>query len=188
MTTEKKDVAVSVQNALKIRARSKSKKPAFVRPESWRYDKFAVSWRRPRGLDNKVRRKIKGWPPSPSAGYKGPKLARGLHPSGCEEVLVHNLAEIAVLNPDLQVARIAHTVGMRKRAEIIAEAQKLNLTVVNAAASVKEAPAEEEKKTEAEVKAEEKKEAAKKEKKKKELAKKKKEAKKKEKKKGDKKQ
>ena len=132
--TEKKDLAAT-QNALKVRARAKSKKPAFVRPESWRYDKFSVSWRRPRGLDNKVRRKIKGWPPVPSSGYKGPKVARGLHPSGYEEVLVHNVAEVAKLNPETQVARIAHTVGMKKRVQIIAEARKLDITILNVKAS-----------------------------------------------------
>ncbi len=129
--TEKKDSAAALQNALKVRARAKRKKPAFVRPESWKYDKFAVSWRRPRGLDNKVRRKIKGWPPGPSSGYKGSNLVRGLHPSGFEDVLVHNLAELANIDPVTQIARIAHTVGKRKRLVIVAEAKKLSLRVVN---------------------------------------------------------
>lgn len=128
--TEKKQPPV--QNALKIRARAKRKKPAFVRPESWRFDKFSVSWRRPRGLDNKIRRKIKGWPPAPSAGYMGPKVARGLHPSGYEEVLVNNVAEISKVTPETQAARIAHTVGKKKRVLIIAEARKLGIIVLNA--------------------------------------------------------
>lgn len=120
------------RRALRIRARAKHKKPAFVRPESWRYDKFSLSWRRPRGLDNKVRRKIKGWPPSPSVGYKGPKIARGLHPSGYREVLVYNVGAVKAVDAATQAIRIAHTVGKRKRALIVDEAKKLNIKILNA--------------------------------------------------------
>jgi large subunit ribosomal protein L32e len=149
--TEKK--TLPTQNALKVRARAKGKKPAFVRPESWRYNKLSPSWRRPRGIDNKVRRTIKGWPPAPCYGYMGPKIARGLHPSGYIEVLVHNVAEVAKVNVETQAARIAHTVGMKKRVLIIAEARKLGLTVLNAkaikAVAVVEEAAVEEAKTKA---------------------------------------
>jgi large subunit ribosomal protein L32e len=119
------------QKALKVRARAKNKKPAFVRAESWKYDRFSLSWRRPRGLDNKIRRKIKGWPAGVSVGYKGPKIARGLHPSGYREVLVYNVKNLSAVDPNAQAARIAHTVGKRKRALLIAEAKKLDIKILN---------------------------------------------------------
>jgi len=135
------------RKALKARKRAKAKKPEFARPESWRYLKLKENWRRPRGLDNKMRRKIKGWPPTVSVGYKGPKVARGLHPSGYRDVLVHNVKELSAVDPKTQAARIARTVGKKKRAQIIAEARERKVVVLNVK-EVKE-PVEEEAEAEA---------------------------------------
>lgn len=66
-----------------------------------------------------------------STGYKGPKLARGLHPSGLREVLVHNVDELSQIDATVQAARIAHTVGKKKRALILAEAKKKKITLLN---------------------------------------------------------
>ena len=119
------------REALRLRARARNKKPNFVRAESWKYDRFSLSWRKPRGLDNKIRRKIKGWPAGPSMGYKGPKVARFLHPSGYREVIVFNVDGLSLIDPNTQAARISHTVGKRKRALIIAEAKKLSIKILN---------------------------------------------------------
>lgn len=142
--------AAAFEKALRVRARIKKKKPKFVRQESWRYDRLKENWRRPRGIDNKMRRKIKGWPPTVNVGYRGPKSVRGLHPSGCEEVLVHNVYELKNVDPKTQVVRIAHTVGKRKRAQILLQARKKKITVLNLGEAKEEVVKEETPKGEAE--------------------------------------
>jgi large subunit ribosomal protein L32e len=120
----------AVKKVLRLRERAK-KKPKFVRQESWRYVRLKENWRRPTGIDNKVRKKIKGWPPPVSSGYGRPKTVRGLHPSGYEEVLVYNTEHLKEIDPKNQAIRIAHTVGKRKRVKILTEARKKKITVLN---------------------------------------------------------
>jgi large subunit ribosomal protein L32e len=121
----------TAEKALELRERVKKRKPSFARQESWRYKRLKESWRRPRGLDNKMRRKIKGWPPTVNVGYRGPKVARGLHPSGYREVLVYNTEELKKIDPKTQAIKIAHTVGKRKKAKILVEARKKKVTILN---------------------------------------------------------
>ncbi|RLI09874.1 50S ribosomal protein L32e [Candidatus Bathyarchaeota archaeon] len=114
-----------------LRERAKAKKPDFVRQESWRYVRVKESWRKPRGMDSKMRLQKKGWPAIVKIGYRGPSEARGLHPSGFREVLVHNVEELERLDPRTEAARIAHTVGLRKKIEIMRRAQELGIYVLN---------------------------------------------------------
>ncbi len=143
----KKLETAAANKALELRERVKKSKPKFVRQESWRYKRLKENWRRPRGLDNKMRRKIKGWPLTASVGYRGPKVARGLHPSGYKEVLVYNTKDLKGVDPKTEAIRIAHTVGKRKRAKIIVEAKRKKLKILNLG-EVKEITKKEEEKLE----------------------------------------
>jgi large subunit ribosomal protein L32e len=125
LRTSQKDLA------LRKRKRVKEKKPDFKRQESWRYKRVNESWRRPRGIDSKMRKKVKGWPKSPKVGYRSPKETRGLHPSGYDEVLVRNMDDVRKVDPETQAIRIAHQVGARKRVEISAMADELKIHVLN---------------------------------------------------------
>jgi large subunit ribosomal protein L32e len=146
------------EQILKLRERLKSKKPIFRRQESWRYKRVSQVWRRPDGIDSKMRRKVRGWPKSVTVGYRGPKEARGLHPSGYEEVLIRNVDDLSRVDPKTQVVRIAHTVGMKKRAEISVRAGEKEIHILNPLPEVKpeEEAAEEEKAVESEADKEEK--------------------------------
>jgi len=153
MNPKKQEVENSVKaRALALRKRLKSKKPRFRRQESWRYKRVSEIWRKPRGMDSKMRKKKKGWPKSVEIGYRGPKAARGLHPSGYIEVLIHTVDDVEKVNPKTQAIRIAHTVGARKRIEITARAGEMDVHVLNPRAVEK--PLAEEEVEEAEAAAE----------------------------------
>ncbi|HME19163.1 MAG TPA: 50S ribosomal protein L32e [Nitrososphaerales archaeon] len=126
---------VSEENRLKALVKKRAEiakgRPEFVRQESWRYVRIHPEWRKPKGVDNKVRRQDKGWPALVRVGYRGPMESRGLHPSGHIEVLVHRPADLEGLVPGRNVARIGGTVGAKKRELILARANELGIRVVN---------------------------------------------------------
>jgi len=106
-------------------------RPAFVRQESWRYVRIHPEWRKPKGVDNKVRRQDKGWPMLVRVGYRGPVESRGLHPSGHYELMVYRASDLDAAVPGRDVARIGGTVGAKKRAAILERATELGIRVVN---------------------------------------------------------
>lgn len=119
------------EKKLRLRKKISKKRPKFHRYESWRYKKVKSKWRKSKGIDSRVRRKKKGTIKSPNIGYRTPKSVRGLHPSGYDEVLVHNIKELEELNPKEQAARLGSTVGILKRVSILNRAEELNIHVLN---------------------------------------------------------
>jgi large subunit ribosomal protein L32e len=122
---------------LKVRKKLNQNRPKFNAFESWRFVKIKPRWRRPRGIDNKMRTNEKGWPKVANIGWGGPATVRGLHPTGKEEVLINNVNDLKTINNDTQVARISRTVGGKKRTQILEEAEKLGVKILNTGAKPK---------------------------------------------------
>jgi large subunit ribosomal protein L32e len=107
------------------------KKPKFLRSSAVAYKRLGEKWRRPRGWHSKIRIREKGKPKMPSVGYGAPRKLRYLHPSGFREVVVSNVNDLGKVDQSKEAVKIAHTVGKKKRSEILKKAEELKIKVLN---------------------------------------------------------
>ncbi len=105
--------------------------PQFNRQDYHKKKRVPTSWRKPRGDLSKQRRGIKGKGDTVEAGFRTPKAVRGKHPSGFEEVRVHNTDDLEGVDGDVEAVRIASKVGARKRERIEEEAEDAGIRVLN---------------------------------------------------------
>jgi large subunit ribosomal protein L32e len=111
--------------------RRRENKPQFNRQDHHKKKRVPTSWRAPRGQLSKQRRGIKGKGDTVEAGFRTPKAVRGKHPSGFEEVRVHNVDDLEGVDGDTEAVRIASTVGGRKRERIEEVAEDEGIRVLN---------------------------------------------------------
>ncbi|WP_436925106.1 50S ribosomal protein L32e [Halosimplex amylolyticum] len=114
-----------------LNQRASTSKPQFNRQDHHKKKRVSTSWRKPRGQLSKQRIGIKGKGDTVQAGFRSPTEVRGLHPSGFEEVHVHNLDDLEDVDGDTQAVRIASKVGGRKRERIEDEAEDREIRVLN---------------------------------------------------------
>jgi len=113
----------------------KKRTKKFIRHQSDRYGKLKENWRKPKGIDNRVRRRFKGQYLMPNIGYGSARRTRHMLPNGFKKFLVHNTRELEILIMQNRqyAAEIAHGVSSKKRKEIVERAKQLNIKVTNAA-------------------------------------------------------
>lgn len=129
---QKPVLSEELKAALALRAAQKKATPSFRRTEWFRYKRLSRSgWRKPHGMDNKQRRNFKYRGSLVRIGHGKVNAASGLHPSGFEEVMVHNTRDLDQIDAETQAARVGATVGGRKRENIHARADELGIRVLN---------------------------------------------------------
>ena len=106
------------------------KKPNFVRQDAHKKSKLGTKWRKPRGLQSKLRLSFRGHGVDPNPGYGAPRATKG-QIKGLEPVTVANVAGLEGLDKAKQGVIVSRTVGNRSRAAIMKKALELGLTVLN---------------------------------------------------------
>ncbi|KKF97244.1 hypothetical protein CFO_g369 [Ceratocystis platani] len=116
----------------------KKHRASFNRHQSDRFMRVGSSWRKPKGIDGRVRRRFRGTIRMPKIGYRSNVKTRYMIPSGHKSFLVSNVrdVELLLMHNRTHAAEIAHNVSSRKRVDIIAKAKQLGVKVTNAKAKV----------------------------------------------------
>ncbi|XP_073905137.1 large ribosomal subunit protein eL32-like [Castor canadensis] len=82
---------------LQYNMEEKKRTKKFIWQEPDRYVKIKRNWWKPRGTDNRVRRRFKGQILMPNISYRSNKKTKHMLPSGFRQFLVHNVKGLEVL-------------------------------------------------------------------------------------------
>ncbi|KAL1932091.1 hypothetical protein VTP01DRAFT_9147 [Rhizomucor pusillus] len=117
----------------------KKRTAKFKRHQSDRFKRVDESWRKPKGIDNAMRRRFRGQAPMPKIGYGSDKKTRHLLPNGFLKFTVKNVKELELLlmHNRTYAAEIAHNISSQKRIQILERAAQLNVKVINAGARLR---------------------------------------------------
>merc|ERR1712110_505486 len=117
----------------------KKRTKKFTRHQSDRYMKLSRNWRKPKGIDNRVRRRFKGLYLMPKIGYGSATKTRHVCPDGFKKFLVHNLKELECLMMQNRTfsGEIAHNASSKTRKAIVERANQLNIKITNANARLR---------------------------------------------------
>merc|ERR1712091_435499 len=117
----------------------KKKTKKFKRHQSDLHARVDESWRRPKGIDSRVRRKFKGKILMPNIGYGSNKKTKHMLPDGFKKFLINNVSdlELLMMYNRTYAAEVASSVSRKTREAILERAKVLDIKVTNAAARMR---------------------------------------------------
>jgi len=119
-----------MKTLLELRNALKAKKPVFTRHDAHKKVRVGTGWRRPKGIQNKMRLHRKGYAKGRSSGYSSPTAVKGLSRTGLNIVRIHNEKELLTKNPKTDGIIISATVGARKKLALLQKIKELSYTLL----------------------------------------------------------
>ena len=120
-----------MKRLMEIKSAMKKRRPSFKRQEfNKRIRLSRSSWRKPRGVDSKMREQRGGYRAIVKIGYRTPRKLRGRLSNGLIEVKVSTVKELNSMTKD-QIAVISRNIGNRRRLELLKEALKSKILISN---------------------------------------------------------
>eukprot|EP00811_Abedinium_folium_P012146 NODE_21258_length_761_cov_6.736593.p2 GENE.NODE_21258_length_761_cov_6.736593~~NODE_21258_length_761_cov_6.736593.p2 ORF type:complete len:141 (+),score=47.87 NODE_21258_length_761_cov_6.736593:93-515(+) len=108
----------------------------FKRFQSQMFKRMHQSWRKPRGIDCRVRRRYKGTIRMPNIGYGSNRKTRYKLPNGLYKFVVRSVRDLDMLmmHNDRYCAEVAHNISAKNRKDIVKRAEELRIRLTNPAA------------------------------------------------------
>ncbi|MFP4117643.1 MAG: eL32 family ribosomal protein [Candidatus Woesearchaeota archaeon] len=115
-----------------MRKELKKRKPVFRRQDSHKKKRVSrTGYRRPKGIQSKVRLNKRGYVKKVKTGYGSPSDVKGMHPLGLFPFMVENVSQLSNLDTSKEGAIISSGVGERKRLQIVKDAISKKITLLN---------------------------------------------------------
>ena len=113
---------------LDLRKKLKKRKPVFLRQDNHKKKGMKAKWKRPKGLQSKLRLGKKGHRKKVSTGYGSPRQVSGLLSNGLKPILVANLTDLDKADKIHSIV-ISSQVGLKKKLTIVKAALDKGITI-----------------------------------------------------------
>jgi len=115
---------------LEVRKTIKDRKPDFMQQDHHKKARVSAKWKRPTGLQSKMRHQFKGYARRVKQGWRSPQEIRGFHLLGLKPVMINNIKELESVKKDEGII-IGSNVGTRKKLLIMEKATQLSIKILN---------------------------------------------------------